>query len=176
MPNSGKQLEKDWKDSCEQDGVYFERHRDSSNSWGGGQAKFTAKNPYDSYMYKYPNLICVELKSTKGTSFSFNEKIIKKHQINSLLRASEHEGVIAGFIFNFRERETKKGIKPNTVYFVTIDSFVDFQNTSGKQSINEEDCKALGASISCKIKMVHYKYDINKFFIDCSMGNNKGIT
>lgn len=158
--NEGKQFEKDWKGSCESDGVYFERHKDSSNSWSGGKSRFTAKNPYDSYMYKYPHLICVELKSTKGASFSFDEKIIKKHQIDNLLKASSHFGVFAGFIFNFRPRKLKKGETENTAYFVPIDAFVDFKNKSKKKSINEEDCKAIGIAISNKKKIVHYKYDV----------------
>lgn len=171
--NQGKIFEQAIKDSCNQYNIFFQRHNDSATSWNSGEqssssgsfSKFTAKSPYDGYMYMYPNLLCVELKSTQGTSFSFDEKIIKKHQIKALKEAQEHKGVLAGFLFNFRDRETKTTKRPNIVYFVPIDKFTIYKATSNKSSINEAACKELGIEVPCYIKKLYYKYDIPELFV-----------
>lgn len=103
-------------------------------------------------------MFMIEFKSTKGTSFSFSEKIIKPNQIKELTKASTYKGLIAGFVFNFR--------KYNLTYFVSIQNFNKFKETSGKQSINQKDCENIGVLIEQTLKKVRYKYNIEKFIND----------
>lgn len=161
MAKEGKQFEKDWKDSCP-DSVYIERFKDSA-MWGKGAKVTTSQNPCDYIMYSQLFLYLLEMKSTEGTSFSFSENIIKQNQIDKLLESQKVDGVIAGFLFNFRYRKTKKTIRENAVYFVPIGKFVEFKDKSGKSSINEDDCKQLGMVVKGAKKITHYKYDISDF-------------
>lgn len=161
--NKGKQFEKDWKDSCPPE-VYIERFKDSAmwSEKGNFQVK-ASKNPCDYIMYYKPYLFLLEMKSTKGTSFSFSEKIIKQHQINKLLKAQEVKGVVAGFLFNFRERETKTTTRENAVYFVPISRFIEFKESSDKKSVNEPDCRCLGIKVNQRKKITHFDYDVIDF-------------
>jgi len=160
--DTGKQFEKDFRDSAElYPDIYIERFKDSAFH-GKIEKVRVAQNPCDFIMYKHPNLFLLEMKSTKGTSFSFSEKIIKQHQIDSLMEASEVNGIIAGFLFNFRERQYKKFpyTKENSVYFVPIKRFVNFKNKTNKTSINEDDCKHLGYQLKQRKKIIHFEYDV----------------
>jgi recombination protein U len=155
--NEGKQFEKDFKDSISDD-IYFLRLHDSATDWesvkNGTQSRtmFTPKNPCDFIIYKYPNMYMFEFKSGKSGRFSFDEKIIKANQIEQLEKASKHKGMVAGFIFNFRDvQET---------YFVDINKFIEFKNTSGKKSLNLKDCQGIGIKVKQELKKVHYKYDV----------------
>ena len=62
--------------------------------------------------------------------------MIKLHQINSLTQSSLHEGVYAGFIFNFRDDED---IDNNDTYYMPIGCFNDFLVERDKRSINKLD-------------------------------------
>lgn len=160
--DTGKQFEKDFKDSALlYPDIYIERFKDSSFH-GKIETVRVAQNPCDYIMYKHPNLFLLEMKSTKSTSFSFSDKIIKQHQIDSLIKASEINGVKAGFLFNFREREFKKFpfIKENSVYYVPIEKFLNFRKKTTKTSINEDDCKLLGYQLKQRKKKIHFEYDI----------------
>lgn len=106
-------------------------------------------------MFKNPILYLLEFKSSKGTSFSFTEKIIHKHQIEDLKKASIYENIIAGFVFNFR--------KYNETYFVHIDDFIDFKENSGKKSINRDDCEKIGLKINQTLKRTRFLYHIGTF-------------
>lgn len=110
-------------------------------------------------MFISPKLFCLELKSTKGTSFSFQGKtpMIKEHQIKELTKANEYDDVIAGFIFNFREPE-------NVVYFMHIDNFIKFKEETTKGSINKKDMINYGViEITSELKRSRYRYNIKEF-------------
>lgn len=150
----GKLFEKTFADSIKKEKFWFHRIKDTSAPWNntGDTRGFTAKNPYDLILFGNYHLFLLELKSTKGTSFSFSEKIIKAHQIKKLLEASTFDRINAGFIFNFRTTDK--------TYFISIQDFVQFKESSGKQSINEKDCINIGILINQTTKKVHNHYHI----------------
>lgn len=158
--NEGKVFEEDWKKSIPSDCYYF-RIKDSPSSFGqdSSKARFTLKNPFDAFIYCYPNLFPTELKSTKGTSISIQQdkndkgKMIKFNQIEGLTEAANYKGIIPGFIFNFR--------KYGKTYFLHIDDFNKFLNDTDKKSINITNVIEYGGiEIIGEIKRVRYKYYI----------------
>lgn len=59
--------------------------------------------------------------STKDKSISFQESVIKQHQIDKLTEAAGYDGVITGFIMNFREPNNK-------VFFIHIKDFLEYKH------------------------------------------------
>ena len=169
--NPGKKFEEDIKSSANTQNIFILRLNDSSLSWQPEKtSRFTAENPYDFIMFCEPNLFCLELKSTCYSSISIQRlpeeknKMIKLHQINSLTQSSLHEGVYAGFIFNFRDDED---IDNNDTYYMPIGRFNDFLVERDKHSINKLDIVQYGGiKLSQKIKRTRYTYDINKMIQD----------
>jgi penicillin-binding protein-related factor A (putative recombinase) len=131
----------------------------------------TSKNPYDCLMYSDGHLFTFELKSTESKSVSFSESIIKEHQITNLQDANLCEGVISGFIFNFRIDEPK-------TYFIHIEDFMkykliaqaEFAVHSYKSKINKSSmplaiCEEIGIEIKSTLKKVNYRYHMKEFII-----------
>lgn len=123
------------------------------------------RNYFDFLIYKKPDLILCELKSTKQKSVSLDEKIIKKHQTTGLQKFEEYEGIICGFIFNFVEYD-------NQTYFLHINDFVRFIENTTRKSIPLNYCKEHGIEIENKIKKVNYKYNLEKLFEDITKQTN----
>lgn len=159
--NEGKQFEKDWQDSCPPH-IYLMRVKDNP-MWRQSRSVTASKNPCDFIQYRMPYVFLLEMKSTKGTSFSFSEKIIKQHQLDRLGKACTAPGVIAGLVFNFREIEGKRN---NTTFFVHIRDFLRFKESCGKQSISIGDCKGIGISIESTRKKVYFRYEVERFVQD----------
>lgn len=157
--NSGKIFEKDIKDSIPNDVFYF-RIKDPASSFGKDSqvTRFSPKNEFDAFLYKYPILVAMELKSNQGTSISFARrgeigKDIKYSQIESLEKCS-HYNIRAGLLLNFR--------KTNTTYWIDIRDFIRFMESTEKKSINEKDLAEFNAIIiPQQIKKVHYRYDLS---------------
>jgi len=160
--NEGKIFEDAFRDSIDADVIYYERVKDPAASFGGGaKTRFSTHNPYDSYAYTFPYFFALELKSTKEKSISFstddNKKQIKKCKIEGLSRARSYKGVIAGLVFNFREQEL--------TYFLDIDNFNKFIESTTKKSINIKDVIDFGGIlIPQRRKKVKYVYDTNTIF------------
>lgn len=165
--NQGKIFEEDLRISCHEQGIYFYRIKDVPTIMLKSNAKIS-QNDFDSFIYKKPNLFPVELKSTKAKSISFDNKIIKKHQIEALKEAFEYDGIIAGFIFNFRSYD-------NYTAFVPIEKFLEikrlsenqikdhtYQSKLNKSSINLGTVKEIGIEIKNVKKKVRYRYYINE--------------
>lgn len=156
--NSGKQFEQDLKNSIP-DNVYYLRIHDSAQSFNQtNNLRFSPKNPFDALLYIYPNLFTLELKTTIGTSFSFDGKspMIKKHQIEGLTKASKFKGIISGFIFNMA--------KYNKTYFLSIENFNQFKESTNKKSINQQDIIDNGAiEVLGEIKRIRTKFYIGEF-------------
>lgn len=156
MKNEGKRFEEDFKASCKD--VLFERFNDSNKFGFGDGTRFTPQNPCDGFIFKFPKLIYVELKSTQGSSFSFALKktsktvMIKSYQIDALLNRAKYDGVFAGLVLNFRARSTKTKVYNNAVYYLDIDDFYNYVVQNDKKSINEDDAKKIGIIIDCKKK------------------------
>lgn len=163
--NSGKQFEQDFKNSISKN-IYWLRLNDPAQSFGDNKTlRFSPNNPYDIFIYLYPNYFPFELKSTQGTSFSIQKnkeekgKDIKLNQIEGLTKASQYDGVCAGFIFNFRKVEH--------TYWLNIKSFNGFNINTIKKSINENDVIEFGGIlIGQRKKKVRYSYDVDKMIED----------
>jgi penicillin-binding protein-related factor A (putative recombinase) len=167
LTNAGKSFENDLKTSAKEQGIYFYRIKDVNPLFLKPNAK-VSQNDFDSFIYKKPNLFPVELKSTGQRSISFDNKIIKKHQIQALEEASKYDGLIAGFIFNFRDYD-------NFTTFMHISDFLEIQYLSqnqisehrfksklNKSSIGLDICKEVGIEIRNVKKKTTYRYYINK--------------
>jgi penicillin-binding protein-related factor A (putative recombinase) len=163
LKNEGKVFEDSFRDSIDQSQIYYYRLRDPASSFGGKQEnlRFSITNDYDCFIYYKPNFFPFELKSTKGTSFSIQKektekgKMIKLHQIEGLTKASQHEGIYAGLVLNFRDTEH--------TYWLNIKDFNTFKENIDKKSINEDDViKHSGILVPQKLKKVKYTYDIMK--------------
>lgn len=154
--NLGKRFERNWKNSIPKD-IFFYRLRDGSSSWGGNKnVRFQVENICDSIMFDGDYLYTLELKSTKGKSLPFNN--IKKHQINDLLWCSSYPNVIAGFVIEFSEL--------SECYFIEINRFKAFYDTTNRKSLPLKFCQENGIKIGVKKKKVNSRFDIYKFIDD----------
>lgn len=167
--NAGKIFEEGIRDSIKDNkDVYYYRIKDPAQSFNQSAntgLRFSPNNPYDCFMFKKPNFFPMELKATKGTSFSIQRekkdkgKMIKIHQIDGLTEANKVDGVYAGFLFNFYEK--------SKTYWLDIDGFNTFNNNTDKKSINEKDIVEHGAIlVNQKLKRTKYGYHIKTLLED----------
>jgi hypothetical protein len=119
-----------------------------------------------------------ETKLIKDGVETKTQRMIKYSQVKDLMKINEshgNEGVICGFILNYRERVLKTKTIPNRVFFLHISDFIDFAKTTGKSSISLEDAESIGVEIFGTIKKVNYTYDISDFINRaCKIYLNKG--
>lgn len=176
--NEGKIFEEQFKTSCNRvDSLFYYRIKDV-NAMSLKPGHRVSKNLYDSFLYKKPNLIPVELKSvdgnrTKSIGFQLSKddgnKHIKYHQIEALKDAAKTKGTIPGLILNFRfddEEET---------YFIHINEFVHYMMVGQKKlentysskvnekSINIDMCREIGIPIRSVKAKTKYYYHIKDF-------------
>jgi penicillin-binding protein-related factor A (putative recombinase) len=168
VASEGKQFEKDVQTSMKEQGIYHIRLKDVLLPPNLRLKIRLPHNPYDLLSYYKLHLFPLEFKSTKGQSLSFSESIIKQHQIEALTKAAQYDGVIAGFIFNFR--------KTQETFFIHIDDFNtykhiaenglenDYKSRVNKSSIPIGICKQIGVQILASKKKVNYRYYINQLF------------
>jgi penicillin-binding protein-related factor A (putative recombinase) len=169
LSNPGKEFESDIESSAVKQGLFVDRIKDTHIPNDLRNRVKVAKNKYDFYLYSRPLLFSLELKSTGGKSVSFDEKIIKKHQIDNLQKASTYDGVVAGFIFNFRSAD-------NRTFFVPINEFIkykmiaqssfsihNYQSKLNKSSIPIGICEEVGIEIGSELKKKRYTYDVKRF-------------
>jgi len=155
--NPGKTFEQDFGKSVE--GFFYLRLKDSAGFGAGNdQTRFTSHQICDAVLYAYQSIFLLELKSSKGTSFSFarepkKQAMIKFHQIKGLCDQANHQGVYPMFVFNFRER--------HKTYLLFATSLRKFMDQTEKQSINEQDIIDNGGLEIASRKLVsHYRYDV----------------
>ncbi|MFA1509863.1 Holliday junction resolvase RecU [Priestia aryabhattai] len=162
--NDGKKFEETLKKNSLEQNTFFYRIKDVPQMMLK-QGSRVSQNYYDSFAFRNGHLFALELKSTKQKSISFSPKIIKPHQIKYLKEASDYEGVIAGFLLQFRENDNK-------TYFVHISDFIKYKNTAegklentyinkvNKSSIPIAICEEIGTEL-INIKLdVNYRYYI----------------
>ena len=136
--------------------------------------RFTPKNPFDYICFdtNSKTLYCLELKTTSGKSISFEDihsdklenKMIHKHQTESLLEYSKYNGVIAGFLFNFRHFEGEPNYNEMT-YFMEVNNYQMMCDKINKKSFNEVDAILNGAiKVHGIKKRTRYYWDINSLF------------
>jgi recombination protein U len=174
--NVGKKFEDNWKASIPED-VYYLRLHDSANSFNQNSStlRFSMKNPYDCQLFngKTRTLYCLELKSASGKSMSFERKRgdnksanIKYHQIESLTKAAQYDGMVVGLVMNFRFEEQDTEV----TYFQSITDFNKMINNITKKSFNLIDLlKYNPIKIEQTKKKVNYTYNVEKFLEDTAI-------
>lgn len=161
--SDGKKFENQWKKSTPEDVMYF-RIPDPPQSFER-TARFSLKPPFDCFMFYENTLFCLELKSTKSKSFSFerakeDKGMVHFHQINNLREYSKFKGVIAGFVYNFRIEDSNNEI----TYFISIDNFDRMVSNITKKSFNAIDLIQNGAiKIESIKKRTLFTYGIKEF-------------
>lgn len=168
MSKEGKIFESSVEISAAEQSIFYFRVRDVNPMAIKPKFKLP-QNKYDCLLYYKDHLFPIEMKSTKSKSISFSESIIKQHQIDNLLEASKYDGVISGFLFNFREPD-------NVAYFVDIHSFIKYkniaenqlehtyQNKINKSSIPIGIVREIGIELHNVKKVKKYRYYLNKLF------------
>lgn len=181
MTKQGKEFEAAVETSCAEQGIFYFRVRDVNLPPDVRMRVKLPQNRYDCLVYYKDHLFPLELKSTQGKSISFSESIIKQHQIDNLKQATEYEGVIPGFLFNFRE------VEGNKTYFVHIDDFLIYKNIAenqlehtyknkvNKSSIPVAICEEIGVPVVNVKKVRKYRYYVNKL-LDSLIIKTKGIS
>lgn len=170
--NNGKRFEKNIKDSCEKQNILFERFIDSNKFNGdSGITRFTPENPCDGFLFDKGIITYVELKTAQTGSISFNQPpyfqekgkakpSIKAHQVKSLVERSKYEGVKAGLLVEFSDRQTKTKLIEGGCFFIDIETFVTWTEYCGKKSMNVEDARYFGTVVEYKQLKVNRRYDI----------------
>lgn len=135
--NTGKQFEQMFKKSIPNDIMIF-RIPDAAQAFGGGQLRFSRKNPFDYFLFDTACgvLYALELKTVAGKSISFERSTedrgdIHLHQIHGLLEYSQYDRMICGFIIEFRSVET--------TVFIDIGGFLAFTEKTDKKSVSVSD-------------------------------------
>ncbi|WP_411735060.1 Holliday junction resolvase RecU [Paenibacillus sp. M2] len=172
--NQGRIFEEDFQKSAAQgkEKIFFTRIKDTFIPPDLRNRVRITRNDYDCMMFAENHLFTLELKSTKLKSISFDESIIKQHQIDKLAEANAYEGVISGFIMNFREPENK-------VYFIHIEEFLKYQNIAqnqikehtyrnkvNKSSISLAICAEIGIEIKGYKPRTRWHYHLKDFIVE----------
>ena len=139
ISNDGKRFEAKIARWLKQEGYYFQRFYDS-RSIGG----LSAERPADYFVYKEPNLTYLELKSTINSNIPFSHLTQLKHLKNTL-----KYGIKTWVLFDFNDR---------LVYAIKAPKLYDFVVNSSKKSLNLEDCKVLGLSLSSSNDLTYILY------------------
>ncbi len=163
--NTGKIFENAIKRSVPNSILLF-RLPDAAQSFGGGnKLRFSRKNPFDFLMWdSYGHILfALEMKTVSGKSISFERNNedhgeIHLHQINGLNECSRYDGIVCGFVIEFRALAT--------TIFIRISDFLRVSNTISKKSFTIKDLDSLSIPyyiIPQEIVKTRYKYDIERF-------------
>ena len=165
MPNVGKIFEEQIKKSVPNYALLY-RLPDAAQSFGGGNyLRFSRKNPFDFILWDSQKhiLYALEMKSVGGKSISFERskeenKEIHYHQIQGLNEWNKYDGIVCGFIIEFR--------KMGMTIFLDIDTFNRLLEIVDKASFNIDDLisnKLPYYVIPQTKKRTRYIYDIDNF-------------
>jgi penicillin-binding protein-related factor A (putative recombinase) len=169
LSKEGKEFEKDIETSAAEQSIFYFRVRDVNLPPDVRMRVKLPQNKYDSLLFYKDHLFTIEMKSTKSKSVSFSESIIKQHQIDNLLEATKYDGVISGFLFNFREPDNKS-------YFVDIERFIKYKHIAENQlehtyqsKINNSSipigiCQEIGIELRNVKKVKKYRYYLKMLF------------
>lgn len=178
MKNIGKIFEEQFKKSVPE---YALIHRlpDSAQSFGGNSnLRFSNKSPFDYILYNSKShlLYAFELKTVKGKSITFERTKEDKgeihfYQIKALNEWNKYDGVVSGFLIEFRAIE-------KTV-FLQIDEFNKLISIIDKKSFNFDDLVEQGINfllVNQEKKISRYLYDVETFLIDSEgYGGKKNV-
>lgn len=167
MKNPGKLFEQDVVKSMPEY-VYVHRLKDSAQSFKNS-ASWSWDNPCDFYFFDSDRRVfyAIECKSTKYKSMSVqtnkdddSSKMIKYHQVSSLIKISKYNGVVAGFFLNFRDEKNDT----ERLYFINTKNFVHMMGSINKVSFNEIDLLTNNAiKIDGNRKRKRFKWNIDSF-------------
>lgn len=168
MKNQGKRFEEDIGKSIP-DYALLHRLPDPPQSFGGSSnLRFSRKNPFDFILWDSHShiLYALEMKTVQDNSISFERysdenRIIHKHQIDGLNKWNQYDGIVCGFVIEFRKSET--------TIFIDIDSFNKLIVLITKKSFNIKDLddNAIPYLIIPQTKKrTRYVYDI-EYFLNC---------
>lgn len=164
--NVGKIFEEQWKKSTPDYALLY-RLPDAAQSFGGGSKKlrFSSKNPFDFLLWdsKRRILFALEMKTVSGTSISFErnedeDREIHFHQIQGLNQWNEYDGIVCGFIIEFR--------KIAKTVFIDIEQFNRIVELIPKKSFNYNDLcvyKIQHTIIGQKKARTRYTYGVDEF-------------
>lgn len=144
--NPGKKFEEDFLKSIPSN-IFKLRLKDDTFHFKN------VNNPADIIIYYKGKLFVLELKSTKGKSLPYAN--IKENQFEGLNKISSVEGVIPGFLINFRSVEE--------TYFLGIEQALSYKKREDKKSFPLEFIRQNGILIKCKKKRVRFTYIIEDF-------------
>lgn len=174
MKNTGKRFEADIKSSIPEN-VLLIRLPDPPQAFErNANTRFSHKNPCDYICYdsNTGKLWCLELKTTSAKSMGFEDiytdkqesKMIHRHQTKSLLKFSAFNGVVSGFLFNFRHNQESDDYNEMT-YFMEAPLFQKMCDNLGKKSFNEIDIILNGAiKVLGQKKRTRYSWDMASLF------------
>ena len=144
----GKQFEKDFKASIP-NGIWINKFKDGGGWSNADNTRFTVNNICDFEVFNKYNkqLYYFELKHTNLKSLPFTN--IKDNQIKGLTKASTY-GIVCGFIISIC----------NKCYFLDIDKFNSFIESTERKSIPFEYILDFGLEIPRRRLRVNYRYDL----------------
>lgn len=168
MSNIGKLFEFQLKKSTPSYALLY-RLSDSAQSFGGGNVlRFSNKNPFDFLLWDSigKTLFALEAKTVKNKSITFERNkddkgIIHYHQIKGLNEWNEYDGIIAGFVIEFRALEK--------TIFINIDDFNKLITTITKKSFTLKDLDDNNISyfvIPQTKKRTRFTYDLDYFITE----------
>lgn len=109
------------------------------------------KNPADIIVFYNSHMYLLELKSTQQKSLQYNN--VGEHQFKGLYEASQINGIIAGFVINFRS--------VTQTYFLDINKAITFIKNNNRKSFPLEFVQQEGILINCAKKRTRYNYNVN---------------
>ena len=167
--NVGKKFENDFKKSIP-DNILLFRLPDAAQAFGGGNLRFSRKNPFDYLLFNSDRgiLFALELKTVKNKTISFERSYsdhgdIHYHQIVGLNMYKDFDNVTCGFIIEFRKIEL--------TIFLNINEFNRLLDIIPKKSFNVNDLSKYEIKytvIPQRLVRTRYRYDINNIIDDVS--------
>lgn len=159
----GKAFEADFKKSCEMySNISWDRIKDVTGT--DGRRFKSATNIADFILYKYPNQIYLELKTSSAPRFPLSR--LTEDQFVGLVKKSWIPGVKAGIMVNFTvEEET---------WFLPIEYVQVAVEESEHKSIPIGEFRSYGTRLPGEKKRVRFKYDVARFLeVLCSAETTK---
>ena len=157
IKSRGKLFE-NWFKSSVPEGILYERFKDGTSSWNMSDAnvRFQAQNVCDCFLFDGSILLYLELKSHKGKSLPLN--CIRENQQKELPKRQMHENVLSGLLVEFSDLER--------VFYLNIDDFIKFKETSDRKSIPLEYFIDYGIEVSVRKLRTSCRYDVTKMYDD----------
>jgi recombination protein U len=152
--NDGKKFEEDFRRSTPPE-VFVHRVKDAGSQ---GQHLFGVRNICDFIYYRQPWLYLLEMKSHKGKSIPFGK--VTPDQLAGLTEHGERSGVVAGFLFNYRDLEE--------TYFVPAGWVQQYVAAGLRQSFPVEWVREFGKRVDQQLVRTRYRYDVDKLLREVS--------